>query len=385
MTIKNNDYWSEIERAAIDPLIKDLLQKQHPVQVSRNSTCDISLSDIRRLTYDLSADLRAVVVRRLMECLQFDENAPFTWRMDNKLIQSLIFHEFCSVGIPSAVGLSRALADAGKRDIGAYLTGLFAGGFVIKPVRGYASKRSDVLSSDRTVLNQIVKQDLLDRFDGTPESEIYVVQKKIGCMDEFRVHTLGKYAVPSLIFKYHKDTMMVQEKEKLALIAFVEDILSQLPDCLANAFCAWDIALNRGGTFDIIEANYAGRHPVFQPGFHCSGYLQHPVWGAVNTAQLLLFARNHYGLNPSFNLTGSFSAESEEAADMIYWVEQWLELIDISDRLGTLWKGSFLKRPHKDSSLREMVFLNQAAPMDRRYLEFVDWLHKMTDDIRNNA
>ena len=377
--------WSLEERSALNSSIESLLKCAALDEPKPVESCALSFEEVPRLADGISASLRAIVVRKLLECLGIDESLPFRWDIDHKLVQAIILHEFCPEAIPSSIGLSRVMTDAYGKDLGRTLESIFPESFVIKPVRGAGSDKDVVLKSSDTLLHQDELDRALRHFNGTPISEIYFAQSKIEIISEYRVHSLYKSVIPALVFRNHQRTTLVSATEKEAVIDFVENFLARLPAALTCALCGWDVALTKDNTFKVIEGNYVGKHPIYRSGFQCTAQLQNRNWGPVSTAHLLVYLRRRYGFRMEFNMHSPVRAEIAITADNIARINRWTELLSISDSIHKLWSLSFENEPFGAPSIRRKVFDNEASPMDRRYLEFIDWLHKMTVDLQENS
>src|SRR5204863_4178923 len=76
-----------------------------------------------------------------------------------------------------------------------------------------------------------------------------------------------------------------------------QSVLDRLPEGIVHrSFLAWDIARDESGRRVVIEVNVTGMHPVFRPGFQCSGHLQDETTGAWATATLIRHIEEHLGI-----------------------------------------------------------------------------------------
>src|SRR5689334_11062979 len=55
--------------------------------------------------------LGIVPVRHLFRLLNFSETHPFQWRLEHKLVQSLVLRQFCPEYVPVTCGLIRYIAE----------------------------------------------------------------------------------------------------------------------------------------------------------------------------------------------------------------------------------------------------------------------------------
>jgi hypothetical protein len=300
-------------------------------------------------------------------------------------MQNVILSQSCPEAVPRSIGLCSAVVNSEDANLNGYLEGLFPKGFVVKPVRGSGSSRTSVLGSAEMIADSNFVSHSFSSYDGTSISEKFLVQAKIDAVREFRVHTIGRMVVPSLIFANHSANPVISAQERRAIVEFMSSILDRLPPNLAESLCGWDIGLLRSNEFKIIEGNFAGLHPVFMPGFHCSGHFQQQEWGAVNIAHLLAFLCATQKLKIKFNLDEPAPEGYTEIGEIAVRVQRWLDLIRISQGIHNLWLRTFERESPFCDSIRQKAWVNEASPMDRRYMEYVDWLRKMTIDLYENA
>lgn len=88
----------------------------------------------------------------------------------------------------------------------------------------------------------------------------------------------------------------ITSREKDAANQFVQSILDALPDgVVGQTIYGWDVGLKPYGSFVVFEANIAGIHLEFEPGFHFSGFFLNSSRGPLFAARLLLFLESAYG------------------------------------------------------------------------------------------
>jgi hypothetical protein len=214
-----------------------------------------------------------VLVRQLLLLLGFDERRHLPWRLEHKLVQALVMHSYLPGIMPATSGLNAFLVSEDP-------TSIHRGGYFVKTAlgdsSGEATNRAEAIPLG--LREQPAPRSLLD--------EKHIVQERIPIAREYRVHSLEDVVIDDLTFRRYEGGSIPRERD--APNAFVQSVLDRLPDGIAGgSLLAWDIALTPDGSFIVIEVNFSGFHPVFNRGFHCSGYFHDPNWGACDTARLL--------------------------------------------------------------------------------------------------
>jgi hypothetical protein len=278
----------------------------------------LSLSDAIPLLDGLGAGTRAVLVRQLLQGLGFDERRFLPWRLEHKLVQALVLQSHFPGIVPITTGLDAHLAGIHPAALREFLNTEFPGGFLIKTALGEASGESrngdrseDVLRALVTGTRTALPRQLID--------EEYIVQERIWIAKEYRVHTLEDLVVEDLTF--HRFGFGSIPGERDAPNAFVQSVIDRLPDgIIGGSLLAWDIALTPAGRFTIVEVNFSGYQPDYNPGFHCSGFYHDANWGACDTARLL----NHVSRLDGVDVTVRADApdhplENQFYADAAQW------------------------------------------------------------------
>lgn len=370
-------------RSIIDA-ITDYTPKSTPTP---SDVCHCSPSDACRLLKDMRALDPAFVVRRVLEHLQIDESSPFQFRVDHKLIQGILLERFVPTSALRVIGLADATTKAGRGSVNSFLEMKFPLGFVVKNVYGYASGRNVVLNSHKSL--EAHTEVALGEYRGQADTELYFVQERFTTVREYRVHSIREAVIPTLTFCTYGSQNAMGELERSTVNAFVASTIKAMPQALVeDSLCGWDIGVCESGEYKVFEINYSGLHPVFEPGFHCSGYWQGETDGTLNIARLLHFVTHSSGVNFSISLSPAFNPLEADAASVLYQVERWLWLLTMADKVYEMWRGSYQETHSVNDtngrieSIRSLIYANAAGPTERRYCEYLDWLKKMTDDLR---
>ena len=237
-----------------------------------------------------TSDLRpAAVVRQVLDAAGFDERRIFDYRFDHKVAHYAVMREHTRVPMPRSVGFAELAGDArDPRELAVLLERAFPAGFVIKPSLGAGS--GDEKAFD-------VSAEVLASFPRIEDSDLdsYLVQERIAILGEYRVHTVEEEIVDDLILPRH-DARPIEVPIRNRLHAFVRECLDSIPDALVyDTMCGWDVA-DTGEQLIVIEINYTGFHPEWQPGFQTSGFLQEPPDGTRLLGTWLRWMSEHYGL-----------------------------------------------------------------------------------------
>jgi hypothetical protein len=278
--------WSPAELRQVAAVTADI--DRCPVPRRRrplNAPLELSLSDAIPLLDGLGAGTRAVLVRQFLQGLGFDERRFLPWRLEHKLIQALVLQSYLPGIVPVTTGLNARIAGIDPAAVRETLAAEFSGGFLIKTALGEASGESrngdrseEVLRAIQEGARTVMPRPLLD--------EEYIIQERIWIEKEYRVHTLEDLVIEDLTF--HRFGAGSIPGERDAPNAFVQSVIDRLPDGIVRgSLLAWDIALTPGRGFIIVEVNFSGYQPDYNPGFHCSGFYHDAKWGACDTARLL--------------------------------------------------------------------------------------------------
>jgi hypothetical protein len=87
------------------------------------------------------------------------------------------------------------------------------------------------------------------------------------------------------------------------------------------------------GEYRVIEVNFSGFHPCFEPGFHCSGFFQDDVWGPLAIARLIRHVERHYGVVVS---CAHDSQMSTVIGRLYIWIARWHQILRVADLLRTV-------------------------------------------------
>ena len=250
----------------------------------RGAPLELSLSAAIPLLDGLGAGTRAVLVRQLLRELGFDERRFLPWRLEHKLIQALVLHTYLPGIVPVTSGMSARVAGIDAVVVQRYLDAEFPAGFLIKAALGESSGESkngdrteEALRTMREATRTGIPRQLID--------EEYIVQERIPITKEYRVHTLEDLVIEDLTFHRFGAGSIPEERD--APNVFVQSVLDGLPNgIVGESLLAWDIAWMPDG-FTIVEVNLSGYQPVYNPGFHCSGFYHDAKWGPCDTARLL--------------------------------------------------------------------------------------------------
>jgi hypothetical protein len=374
--------WSAAEQSAIQPILVDL-QKYKAAAPQFSNTCIIKASDADRMSLDLADTEASFIARRAMEHLGCDEKLPFRWNLDHKLFQSLILHHYLPSLAPVTFGLSRAYIESGAKQIESYLQDAFLYGYVLKATRGSGTNRQIVLDSAAATLPTLPMTDIVNEYDGTIESERFMVQEKFVARQEYRVHTIGRSVIPTLIFRTWGSNTLLAQFERGIVERAIQEALSALPDALSSDLvCGWDVGIDSTGRLAVFEINYPGLHPVCRPGYQCSWFLQDPEHGPLNTARLLTFLETARNVSCQFIFEPPSSRMQSDMSALMYRVSRWRDLLQLSNKIFDMHRDSCIQMPYAERSLRDTICANEANVWERLYVEYLDWLKKMTNDLR---
>ena len=282
-----------------------------------------------------------LTVRHVCRLLGFDEHLQFRWRLEHKLIQALVLNHFCPGVMPPTRGLYRHFAkDIGRTTSEAIREQLSA--YQVKRTVGYGAPQ------DSTTDAAEAASAMLSRPDGTPPSlldEEWIIQEKVPIVEEFRVHTLEDSVVEDLTSSRH--SWRIVRSQRRGPNDFVRSIMERLPNaCVANSLCGWDVAETGNGDFRVIEANLGGFYPNYRQGYQASGAFQHRG-GPVVIARLMRFLESKYGVQIRFDCSGPDPLRLRAWYSL---VEEWTELLRVSDRIRRLFAAGETRQPIDDAT-----------------------------------
>lgn len=252
----------------------------------------LKLSDAIPLLAGLAGDPRAVAIRQLYRALGFSEHRQLRWRIEHKLVQALVFNHYCPGVFPVTRGLSAHLRGVGRSRVRQSLQDEFPEGFYIKAALSDSSGDHEICDSTELILASIeAGQDHPIPEHTAITDESLIVQERIPMVKEYRVHSIENHVIEDCTFHRYAGGNIPGERD--APNAYIQSILDQLPNgIIGESSYGWDVGLSPDGNFRAIEANPSGFHPIYKPGFHCSGFYQDIQWGANITARLLRFLEN---------------------------------------------------------------------------------------------
>ena len=288
-----------LDRRTEPEMIEPLLRHIDRFDCQRRSTpaaktVQLRLSEALPLLPDIAATSRALLTYQVLLALGFDERRAGTWRLEHKLVQALVFRHFCPQSLPFTCGLDRLAQGVEPRGLRAMLAERFASGFVLKTALGDCSGNE----IDRRTEAALAWMESGARYmpaAGELVDEEFIVQERKEIRREYRVHTVEDRVIEDLTVHRHQGTVAPGERE--APNRYVQEMLDALPNGLVSgSILGWDVALLEDGGFATIEVNVGGIHPIYNPGFHVSGFFHHQHYGAIYSARLLLFLERTYGL-----------------------------------------------------------------------------------------
>jgi len=284
----------------------------------------LRLSESQHWLDGLQEVSRVVLVRQLFNALRLDEHRPFRWRLEHKLVQSIILDAYLPGMAPVTRGLSRLASDHGQAGLRSKLDHLFPNGYFVKRALSDSSGDKGITGDLKEAL-----QTLPARVPSIADEE-WIVQERIPIDVEFRVHSLQDRIVDDLTFRRYTRGDIPGERH--APNRFVQSLLDRLPTgIIAGTLCGWDVARTPQGKFRIIEANFAGFHPVYRPGFQVSGYFVNLDWGAKSTAQLMRFVEKRDRLR--IDVIADVDVESKERA-FYDDVNRWRQRLALEETTG---------------------------------------------------
>jgi acyl carrier protein len=265
-------------------------------------------------------------IQHLLKAMQLDADKIFRWRLEHKLVQALIFNHYCPGVVPVTRGLEREVSGQLPHELLKRVEELRDTGVMIKAALGEGSgemRQTDqfkAVAEEFAAISSVVCPELLS-------DERFILQERLQIQEEYRVHSIEDRIVPSLTFlRYQRRSATLDERIKPN--AFVQEVLDSLPNAIvAHSLYGWDIALTSKGDFKVIEANPTGIHPVFNPGFQCSGFFQIQSWAPPAISKLLQFISRRYGIQIQIELDVDRISPEGVA---YWWIARCKELLDLA-------------------------------------------------------
>ena len=288
-------------------------------------TIQILLSAADQWKQDLIEAERVVLVRQLFHALRLDEHRPFQWRLEHKLVQSLILDQYCPGCMPVTRGLTRQASSGLRRA----LERDFPSGFFLKPALGDSSGDLGIQDASEAALLAFETAPPATA-SGRIEDETWIVQEKVPIEKEYRVHSIEDRVIDDLTLLRYGTGDIPGERD--APNAFVQRLLDRLPDgIVGGSMLGWDVALTPEGRFVVIEVNFTGFHPVHRRGFQCSGYFINEEWGAKSIAHWIRFMEKSDGFQIELN-----ADVEEDSKERAYYqqVTAWKERLLGAERTG---------------------------------------------------
>jgi hypothetical protein len=324
-----------------------LIQKDAYPRNRMHSSDDVTISAAEAIDLSLAEEMSslrtAIPLRHIYRKMGFDEKRVQKFRVDHKLIQALILKQYCGDAVPVTCGLNALLLSGEYSCLDNLLRQDLTPNLMLKKTLGYGSSPVRDYDYDRAIITNAIN--LLKSGDLTTitiEEEQFIIQHRVSIEMEFRVHTLEDKVIDGMTSRkmlvsdiakyrdYAKNHSYAKECEEEAN-AFVRSMLEHLPFALvAETLCGWDVVRSVEGEWKIIEINYAGFHPVFERGFHCSAYFQDSNWGFVRIAGLIHFIEKTYSKQIAI-LTDP--CPNHSMADLYWWIGRALEFLRERDRL----------------------------------------------------
>ena len=233
-------------------------------------------------------------MQHILTVLGFDLHRLFRLRLEHKLVQAQVLDHYCPGSMPITCGASRITRGMTSEERVQWASMLEQAGFIVKSGLGEASAENGSLDQRSAFLDYMALHQPNDSITQLAD-ERFIVQERIDVRAEYRVHSIEDQVIPDLTFSRH-----TPESSELTLSgrasSFVQSLLDRLPNGLVkDSLYAWDIAIDKENELKVIETNVTGMHPVFKPGFQCSGFFQTPAYSIHCLQGLLSFIRTLYG------------------------------------------------------------------------------------------
>lgn len=312
------DEYTSPRRAALDPRVT-------PISPSDASHLASGIRSTR-----LVSPTNFVPVRHLFRVLGFDESRPFQWRLEHKLIHTLLLRHYAPGVVPRTCGLRRYVASRLKEVPTSILADELTMAGYIKPAVGSGSDPDN--RKEAAVAIQATLADQRPTDEIALHDERWVIQERLSLVTEYRVHSVEDAVVPTLTCLRHSDRPLKAEREEPN--AFVATVLQALPNAfLHQSLCGWDIGRTADGRLHVLEINWGGFHPVGEVGFQCSGYLAQDAWGAYRVAKLIRFLEDQYGIQI---VVTAPSAPADTLSVLYVSIHRWLMLLKVAGLARTL-------------------------------------------------
>jgi hypothetical protein len=313
--------WSVDEISAVDAVLSDLetMKVQREAGI-RDRVVELSTLAAAGLA-DECPNPRAQLVRHLCSQMGFTETRLTVLRLEHKLIQALVLMRYCADAIPITCGAMSRIRGVRPSSVRAFLRRHYPPGSVfVKRTLNYGSAERNESDAREECLKAIEKGELSESDDGLA-SEAFVLQERVVIAQEYRVHTVEGVVAADLTYRRYSGGITPAERESVN--RFTQGVLDRLPDALVSGVVgAWDIASTADGRFRVIELNITGKHLVYVPGFHCSGYFL-GRWAAPAVAKLAVELERRYGVTFALTIRDE---ESLALREVFQRFGRWLEL-----------------------------------------------------------
>jgi hypothetical protein len=307
-----------------------------------------------------------------------EEALPMRWNLDNPLIQSLVFERYLPLLIPKTIGLGQLFCEAGDSSLRSHLLDLFPGGYVLHGIVG--SGDGQHLTLIRADEEELIRHrtDILNEFSGDPATERFFLRSKQATISEYRVHTLKRSVISTLILRKDGSRLTFNDPERYEVQKLVQQAFDDLPDALCSGLSEWHISLNACFQFELERVNFAGFKTFENRHFKCSQDLDNPQ----NAALLLHFISTTLGVVFEFQFEPCETIVELELAETIYRMKCWKSLLEVSDEVFKLFGDTRTKSSPRQASTRELIAKNKATVSDRDYIGYLNIMTRATDDLR---
>ena len=315
--------WVDEELSQIVAVIGDMEALVTPRRRTlREPTLHLSMSKAIPLLEGLAGNRRAVVVRQLLQMFGFDEHQQSRWRLEHKLVQALVLNHYCPDVVPVTQGLHARMRDVERSRIRRSLHDDFPGGFYIKQALSDSTGEREIVDRTHLLVAAMEMGTLSPDGHAGITGETMLVQERVEMVKEYRVHSIEDQIIEDCTFRRYGRGNIPGERD--APNAYVKGLLDRLPNAMiGGSLYGWDIGLTEDGRFRVIEINPSGFHPVYKPGFHCSGFYHDMEWGANITARLLRFIEKADQLKVVVEPDVAEPADVHKFySDVVYWQER---------------------------------------------------------------
>jgi hypothetical protein len=290
-----NAHWDGSLARLIDEIEAAPVARRRP---RGNATRVVRPAAADSLRLGLTRCLGAFLVRHYYRALGFNERRLARWRLEHKLVQYLVLEHYTPGVMCRSVGLGTVVERARSqgRDLREALGEALPPPFLVKRALSQLSGEHGRIDHWAEVLDLHGRGELPDPPGPAPQDEIWVAQRRVSIVREYRVHTVEDLVVPRLTYERYGYSNRPPGIGRVD--CFAQGILDRLPDGLvAETVVGWDIAEADDGRLWVIEINFGGYHPVYYPGFHCSGFFQSHRVGPAAFATLLDHAARVYNVD----------------------------------------------------------------------------------------